>query len=302
MTYPGTGSKRLARPRRTDRRQDAGVRAGGALAPRVDEESEHRPVVDKKASQDEPGGTQPAESLKAAFRLFEETADGVFISSPSGEILFCNRAAETILEASAQQVVGQECREFFNGRDSNGNQLCQWPCPLKMSMGRGDLIQHFEMATRTRTGKPLWIDVSCVALPCDDNQPPTVAHLFRDVTAAHQLEVLVRQQLAQTQLAMSEEIPPHIAELTRRELQVVTLMRTGATTAAIAEQLFISKTTVRNHIQNIFSKLKVHSRLEVVAYVNEITRREPTTRAGAGSVPGATKEPPRQRDGRDRTD
>lgn len=293
MAYPGTGPKRLARTRRTDRRQEAGVRAGDAVARRVDEEGKHRSIGDEKGSQGEPGGTQPAEPLKAAFRLFAETADGVFISSPSGEILFCNRAAETILEASAQQVVGQECREFFNGRDRNGNQLCQWPCPLKMSLSRGDLIQHFEMATRTRTGKPLWIDVSCVALPCDDNQPPTVAHLFRDVTAAHQIEVLVRQQLAQTQLAMSEETPPLIVELTQRELQVVTLMRTGATTAAIAEQLFISKTTVRNHIQNIFSKLKVHSRLEAVAYVNEIARRESTTRTKVEPAPGATKEPPK---------
>lgn len=293
MAYPGTGPKRLARTRRTDRRQEAGVRASDAVARRVDEEGKHRSVVDEKGSQGEPGGTQPAEPLKAAFRLFAETADGVFISSPSGEILFCNRAAETILEASAQQVVGQECRKFFNGRDSNGNQLCQWPCPLKMSLSRGDLIQHFEMATRTRTGKPLWIDVSCVALPCDDNQPPTVVHLFRDVTAAHQIEVLVRQQLAQTQLAMSEETPPLIVELTQRELQVVTLMRTGATTAAIAEQLFISKTTVRNHIQNIFSKLKVHSRLEAVAYVNEIARRGSTTRTKVEPAPGATKEPPK---------
>ncbi|MDD5559098.1 LuxR C-terminal-related transcriptional regulator [Candidatus Methylomirabilis sp.] len=293
MARPGSGSKRLVRARRISQRQDGGVRAGEVVARSADEENEHRPVIDEKGSRSEPGNMQPVEPREAAFKLFAETADGVFVSAPSGEILFCNQAAETILEASAQQVVGQECREFFNGRDSNGNQLCQWPCPLKMSLSRGDLIQHFEMATRTRTGKPLWIDVSCVALPCDDNQPPTVVHLFRDVTAAHQLEVLVRQQLAQTQLATSEEAVPTIGELTRRELQVVTLMRTGATTAAIAEQLFISKTTVRNHIQNIFSKLKVHSRLEAVAYVNEIARREPTTRADAGSAHGATKEPPR---------
>jgi PAS domain S-box-containing protein len=265
------------------------------VAPRVDQENDHRPVTGEVRPQSNPGGTQPSESLQAAFKLFSETADGVFISAPSGEILFCNKAAETILEASAQQVVGQECREFFNGRDSNGNQLCQWPCPLKMSMSRGDLIQHFEMATRTRTGKPLWIDVSCVALPCDDNQPPTVVHLFRDVTSSHQLEVLVRQQLAQTQLTTNEKTvsPVPIGELTRRELQIITLMRTGATTAAIAEQLFISKTTVRNHIQNIFSKLNVHSRLEAVAYVNEMARRGPSTRADTVSAPGSTKEPTR---------
>ncbi|GEM_PF-186652 len=293
MAHLGSGPKRLARTRRTGHRQDAGIRAGEAVARRVGEEYEHRSVDDEKGSRSGPGCTQPAEPREATLKLFAETADGVFVSSPSGEILFCNRAAETILEASAQQIVGQKCGAFFNGRDRNGNQLCQWPCPLKMSLCRGDLIQHFEMATRTRTGKPLWIDVSCVALPCDDNQPPTVVHLFRDVTAAHQLEVLVRQQLAQTQLAMGEETVSPIGELTRRELQVVTLMRTGATTAAIAEQLFISKTTVRNHIQNIFSKLKVHSRLEAVAYVNEIARREPTTRTQAGPAPGATKEPPK---------
>lgn len=293
MAYSDSGPKRLARTRRTGHRY-SGARASEAVSRRVDEEHERRPEADEKASRSKPGGPRSAKPLEAAFTLFAETADGVFISAPSGEILFCNRAATTILEASAQQIVGQKCGEFFNGRDRNGNQLCQWPCPLKMAMSRGDLIQHFEMATRTRTGKPLWIDVSCVALPCEDNQPPTVVHLFRDVTAGHQLEVLVRQQLAQTQLATSEEaVSPPIGELTRRELQVVTLMRTGATTAAIAEQLFISKTTVRNHIQNIFNKLKVHSRLEAVAYVNQIARREPTTRTEAGPAPGATKEPPK---------
>src|SRR5574337_1227631 len=292
MAHSGNGSKHSRRIHRPDRQPDDGPRSE-AEARRRGAEYEHRSVVDEKGSRGESADVQSLEPREAAFRLFAETADGVFVSAPTGEILFCNPAAEKILEASAQQVVGQQCREFFNGRDSNGNQLCQWPCPLNMSLSRGDLIQHFEMATRTRTGKPLWIDVSCVALPSEEAQPPTVVHLFRDVTGAHQLEVLVRQQLAQTQLATSEEIVPTIGELTRRELQIVTLMRTGATTAAIAEQLFISKTTVRNHIQNIFSKLKVHSRLEAVAYVNEIARREPTTRADAGSAHGATKEPPR---------
>ena len=293
MAHPANGSKRSTRTLKVGLRRDGGVRAGEAMGLALGKEYEHRPIAagDEKGSRYESESVQPDEPREAAFKLFAETADGVFVSAPSGEILFCNRAAETILEASSQQVVGQKCGEFFNGRDSNGNQLCQWPCPLKMTLSRGDLIQHFEMATRTRTGKPLWIDVSCVALPCADNQPPTVVHLFRDVTSAHQLEVLVRQQLAQTQLTASEKTVSPVGDLTRRELQIVTLMRTGATTAAIAEQLFISKTTVRNHIQNIFSKLKVHSRLEAVAYVNEIARREPTARAEAGPAPGVPKEP-----------
>lgn len=302
MIYSRGGSKRLAQVRRTGRRQKGGIREEEAVVRHANEGNGHSPVPDKKALRSREGDTQPAELWTDIFRLFAETADGVWVSGPSGEILFWNRAAETILGYSAQQVVGRVCREVFDGRDINGNQICRWPCPIKTVLHGGDLMQHFDMATRTKTGKPLWIDVSCIAVPSDDDRPPATVHLFRDVTAAHQLEVLVRQQLAQTQLAVGEETPPPIGELTQREMQIVTLMRTGATTAAIADQLFISKTTVRNHIQNIFSKLKVHNRLEAVAYVNQIARRGATVHTEAGPVPGATKEVTQAANSRDRKD
>ena len=63
----------------------------------------------------------------------------------------------------------------------------------------------------------------------------------------------------------------------------------GATTTTIAEKLFISPTTVRNHIQNIFSKLQVHTRLEAVAYVNRIAQRGSTVRTEAAPMPVLTK-------------
>jgi len=222
--------------------------------------------------------------------IFANTADGVWVSDPEGRILFWNHAAETILEYPAQQVTGKLCRDVFGGCDENGNRICGWPCPVKALLYGGELVEHFDMATRTRTGKPVWIDVSCITLPSGGGQPPTVVHLFRDVTVAHEIETLVRQQLAQSRLAASEETLTLGGELTPRELQVVTLMRAGATTAAIAEQLFISKTTVRNHIQNIFSKLKVHTRLEAVACVNHLAGQGITISAVLGSVPRFTKE------------
>jgi DNA-binding CsgD family transcriptional regulator len=163
-----------------------------------------------------------------------------------------------------------------------------------MLLHGGDLVQHFDMATRTRTGTPVWLDVSCIAVPAGDDQPPTVVHLFRDVTIAHQIEVLVRQQLAQGTGATGEADVSLNGELTQREQQVVTLMRAGATTAAIAEQLFISKATVRNHIQNIFGKLGVHTRLAAMAYVNQVAQRGPTTRPEAGTVPGLTRKAARR--------
>jgi DNA-binding NarL/FixJ family response regulator len=53
--------------------------------------------------------------------------------------------------------------------------------------------------------------------------------------------------------------------LTAREHEILSCFAQGLGTAAIAERLSISRTTVRNHSQRILAKLRVHSRLQAVA-------------------------------------
>ena len=60
-----------------------------------------------------------------------------------------------------------------------------------------------------------------------------------------------------------------LAELSPRERQVLALLARGAKTNTIAEALVISPETARTHIQNILTKLDVHSRLEAAAFVIE---------------------------------
>jgi DNA-binding NarL/FixJ family response regulator len=54
-------------------------------------------------------------------------------------------------------------------------------------------------------------------------------------------------------------------DLSEREREVLTLLAEGLATKAIAEQLYLSVHTVRNHIQRILMKLDAHSKLEAVA-------------------------------------
>lgn len=52
--------------------------------------------------------------------------------------------------------------------------------------------------------------------------------------------------------------------LTRREREILSLMAAGAGNRAIAEQLFISENTVRNHVRNVLDKLHARTRTEAV--------------------------------------
>ena len=54
--------------------------------------------------------------------------------------------------------------------------------------------------------------------------------------------------------------------LTRRELEVLSLVAQSKTNKQIAAQLFISENTVKNHIRNVLEKLHLHSRMEAVTW------------------------------------
>ena len=52
------------------------------------------------------------------------------------------------------------------------------------------------------------------------------------------------------------------AELTRREVEVLELLGMGLRNRAIADRLFLSEKTVRNHVSSILQKLQLNDRTE----------------------------------------
>jgi LuxR family maltose regulon positive regulatory protein len=61
-----------------------------------------------------------------------------------------------------------------------------------------------------------------------------------------------------------------IEPLTARELEVLTLIEAGYSNQGISEKLFISITTVKRHISNIYTKLGVESRTQAIALGKEL--------------------------------
>ncbi|MGP1597358.1 response regulator [Peptoanaerobacter stomatis] len=54
--------------------------------------------------------------------------------------------------------------------------------------------------------------------------------------------------------------------LTRREVEVITLLRKGYSNAKIGEVLYVSEGTVKKHLSNIFGKLDLYNRAEAMLF------------------------------------
>jgi DNA-binding NarL/FixJ family response regulator len=68
--------------------------------------------------------------------------------------------------------------------------------------------------------------------------------------------------------------------LTPREVEIMTLIEEGLSNKQIAQRLFIEVATVKNHLHNIFEKLRVHRRGDAIA------RLRNTRNADLGLRPG----------------
>lgn len=65
-------------------------------------------------------------------------------------------------------------------------------------------------------------------------------------------------------LVSSPPDPDPSVQLTERELQILQMIAEGGSTSAIAETLYLSPHTVRNHVRKILRKLDTHSKLGAV--------------------------------------
>jgi DNA-binding NarL/FixJ family response regulator len=92
------------------------------------------------------------------------------------------------------------------------------------------------------------------------------------VRAAHAGETLLPRkvivEIARRVSAARERGDEHriVEPLTPRELEVLRALTEGLSTPDICERLFIAPNTLRTHVQNIMGKLRVHSKLEAVAF------------------------------------
>jgi DNA-binding NarL/FixJ family response regulator len=85
----------------------------------------------------------------------------------------------------------------------------------------------------------------------------------------------IARRVAEARDKTAERRP--VEPLTQRELEVLRALTDGLSTPEICERLFIAPNTLRTHVQNIMGKLRVHSKLEAVAFALRHGLVEPPT-------------------------
>lgn len=220
---------------------------------------------------------------RSVMTMLSRTADGAMLVDEGGRVILWNKAAERLLGFRAQDVIGRPCREVLCGETLGGQPLCSASCAIGRKLASGGGVRNYDMQTHAKSGRVVWINISSLPVPSRKKGRFLAMHLFRDITKqikirrlAEELHVLLSppggKPVSETTKRRSTsretgELPAiwSALPLSNREKEVLRLLAAGKPSKDIADTLFISPVTVRNHIQHILEKLGAHTRLQALA-------------------------------------
>lgn len=190
-------------------------------------------------------------------RSIDSTTAPAYVTGGDGRIQSWNAAAEALLGHSTDEVRGRRCDQVIDGRDVFGNPVCGPQCPVRRRVRNRQALQRFRLHARAATD--YYVEVECTSLYVrNDNGAEAIIHLLQPVPDG-------RHRFAPPGEDADTRETRRIGALTPRETEVLRLLAAGLGTRALAEELSISTSTVRTHVENILQKLDAHSRLEAVA-------------------------------------
>lgn len=138
-------------------------------------------------------------------------------------------------------------------------------------------LPNQNFCARSKNGTDVWINVTTLSIFSQRRKLSTLVHIFRNAGEITGLPERKKELPEPEAKSVSEsafqtesrqpknERNAKSVPLTGREHAVLCHLAEGMSTKAIGERLYISPTTVENHVQSILNKLQVHSRVEAIA-------------------------------------
>lgn len=113
------------------------------------------------------------------------------------------------------------------------------------------------------------IDLGAHGYLCKDLAVADLVHAVERIKDGQVvLDPIVAQMLAKRTRSQPDGIEWLMGFLTSREREVLRRITLGQGTQEMADEMHVSRSTARTHVQNVLRKLGVHSRLEAVAAIS----------------------------------
>jgi len=132
--------------------------------------------------------------------------------------------------------------------------------------------------TRMRAGERTWADRYCLMVPICEHHPPRLGVVISPVASTDtrgrggiHLDQQARHAAIEARAARTLDTLPALAhlapgnELSARQSEIVARLMAGERQADIARSMFLSPSTVRNHLTAIYTKFGVHSQAQLLA-------------------------------------
>ena len=181
-----------------------------------------------------------------------------------------------------------------------GTLFTHWVYPADVGnllIGIGRALEDSASVTvrlRVRRANKSWLPMVAVLVPLTGSEPePEFAFIVRTDDDAdrnapiasgsttdriavleHRLRRIALELQAAGIVQQVRQLPdlthvPEVNELTARQLEVLTRLLEGQRVPTIAAEMYVSPSTIRNHLAAIYRKLGVHSQAELLAYVRK---------------------------------
>jgi PAS domain S-box-containing protein len=237
-----------------------------------------------------------AEALASSEQLLQTIVDasveGVCIIDPQGTIVLANYRMAELLAVDHARLSSGQVWDFF---DEDTNEMLR----QRLRQRAAGVRELYEFSFRRLDGQRRWLRAAGSPWYDQTGRHMGSIGMFTDITEQRQREELAA---AGGPAAESLESPSYLAgrwaeyagqlsepaaagqagrqslagleRLSRREVEVVRMLLHGDRVPVIARQLFISQSTVRNHLSSVFRKMRVSSQQELIVLLRERDRAD----------------------------
>jgi DNA-binding CsgD family transcriptional regulator len=188
----------------------------------------------------------------------------VWVTGPDGCINFINRHAEKWLGRPRTQCLGRPCYAVIASTTRAGEAFCSPNCRVRSMARAGRELEPVRLNIMDAAMENAEVRVVVIPVRDSHGDGPYLVHCIiddeRDQRVRRYLDRVARRTAKATVPATVTD-----ANLTPREKEVLQLLAKDRSLSEIADELYVSYATVRNHVQHILEKMGVHSIQETVA-------------------------------------